>query len=363
LDKVMDIAARSLKIKRNIITKLMNEGLYPYTRRYLGTFDNHFSTIGLLGMNEAGLNASWLRADMTHLETQQFTVEVLNHMRDRLSDYQEKYGDLYNLEATPAESTSYRLAKHDKQRFPNIITANENGTPYYTNSSHLPVGYTEDIFTALDVQDELQTLYTSGTVFHAFLGEKLPDWKAAQTLVRKIAENYRLPYYTLSPTYSVCKNHGYISGENFKCPDCGCDTEVYSRITGYYRPVQNWNDGKSQEYKDRKVYDIPASNLTHSGPLGELPEVAAAKAAEATELPAAEAPILLFATRTCPNCKVAASKLDKAGIPYEKIYADENPEMAEAYGIKQAPTLVVPEVGGYVKYTNVSNITKYLESR
>jgi len=363
LDKVMDIAARSLKIKRNIITKLMNEGLYPYTRRYLGTFDNHFSTIGLLGMNEAGLNASWLRADMTHLETQQFTVEVLNHMRDRLSDYQEKYGDLYNLEATPAESTSYRLAKHDKQRFPNIITANENGTPYYTNSSHLPVGYTEDIFTALDVQDELQTLYTSGTVFHAFLGEKLPDWKAAQTLVRKIAENYRLPYYTLSPTYSVCKNHGYISGENFKCPDCGCDTEVYSRITGYYRPVQNWNDGKSQEYKDRKVYDIPASNLTHSGPLGDLPEVAAAKAAEATELPAAEAPILLFATRTCPNCKVAASKLDKAGIAYEKIYADENPEMAEAYGIKQAPTLVVPEVGGYVKYTNVSNITKYLESR
>ena len=363
LDKVMDIAARSLKIKRNIITKLMNEGLYPYTRRYLGTFDNHFSPIGLLGMNEAGLNASWLRADMTHLETQQFTVEVLNHMRDRLSDYQEKYGDLYNLEATPAESTSYRLAKHDKQRFPNILTANENGTPYYTNSSHLPVGYTEDIFTALDVQDELQTLYTSGTVFHAFLGEKLPDWKAAQTLVRKIAENYRLPYYTLSPTYSVCKNHGYISGENFKCPDCGCDTEVYSRITGYYRPVQNWNDGKSQEYKDRKVYDIPASNLTHSGPLGDLPEVAAAKAAEATELPAVEAPILLFATRTCPNCKVAASKLDKAGIAYEKIYADENPEMAEAYGIRQAPTLVVPEVGGYVKYTNVSNITKYLESR
>ncbi|MBR6764666.1 MAG: ribonucleoside triphosphate reductase, partial [Clostridia bacterium] len=259
------------------------------------------------------------------------------------------------LEATPAESTSYRLAKHDKQRFPNIITANENGTPYYTNSSHLPVGYTEDIFTALDVQDELQTLYTSGTVFHAFLGEKLPDWKAAQTLVRKIAENYRLPYYTLSPTYSVCKNHGYISGENFKCPDCGCDTEVYSRITGYYRPVQNWNDGKSQEYKDRKVYDIPTSNLTHAGPLGDLPEVAAAKAAEA--------PILLFATRTCPNCKVAASKLDKAGIAYEKVYADENPEMAEAYGIKQAPTLVVPEVGGYVKYTNVSNITKYLESR
>ena len=205
LDKLMDISARSLKIKRQVITKLLEEGLYPYTKRYLGTFENHFSTIGLIGMNEVGLNAKWLKKDMSCLETQKFTKDVLNHMRERLSDYQEMYGDLYNLEATPAESTTYRLAKHDKEEFPDIITAGSEGdTPYYTYSSHLPVDYTADIFDALDIQDELQTLYTSGTVFHAFLGEKLPDWKAAAALVRKIAENYRLPYYTISPTYSIC---------------------------------------------------------------------------------------------------------------------------------------------------------------
>ena len=204
----MDISARSLKIKRGVISRLLNEGLYPYTRKYLGSFDNHFSTIGLIGMNEVGLNVNWLRADMTNAKTQEFTQEVLNHMRKRLSDYQEQYGDLYNLEATPAESTTYRLAKHDKKRWPSIKTAGKEGdTPYYTNSSHLPVEFTSDIFDALDIQDELQTLYTSGTVFHAFLGEKLPDWKAAANLVRTIAENYKLPYYTLSPTYSICKEH------------------------------------------------------------------------------------------------------------------------------------------------------------
>ena len=214
LNHMMDIAARSLKIKRGVITKLLNEGLYPYTKRYLGTFENHFSTIGLIGMNEVGLNANWLRADMSDPRTQEFTKEVLNHMRERLSDYQEQYGDLYNLEATPAESTTYRLAKHDRKRWPGIKTAGKPGdTPYYTNSSHLPVDYTVDIFDALDIQDELQTLYTSGTVFHAFLGEKLPDWKAAASLVRTIASNYKLPYYTLSPTYSICKEHGYLAGE------------------------------------------------------------------------------------------------------------------------------------------------------
>ena len=357
LDKQMDIAARSLKVKRTVITKLLDAGLYPYTKRYLGTFANHFSTIGLVGMNEAGLNAKWLHKDMTHKETQDFAIEVLNHMRERLSDYQEEYGDLYNLEATPAESTAYRLAKHDVKRYPDIITAAKNvdDTPYYTNSSHLPVGYTEDIFSALDIQDELQTLYTSGTVFHAFLGEKLPDWKAAATLVRKIAENYRLPYYTMSPTYSVCKNHGYLAGEQFVCPECGERTEVYSRITGYYRPVQNWNDGKVQEFKDRRVYDIAHSTLTRSG----CPTEAAAPAEKANEA-AGENGIYLFATATCPNCKIACATLDKAGVVYEKILANDNPEAAKKFEIKQAPTLVIVENGAASKYAGVSDIKRYL---
>ena len=352
LDRLMDIAARSLKTKRMVITKLMEGGLYPYTRRYLGTFENHFSTIGLVGMNEAGLNAKWLRKDLTHPETQAFAKDVLNHMRQRLSDYQEQYGDLYNLEATPAESTAYRLAKHDKMLYPDIITANENGTPYYTNSSHLPVGYTEDIFSALDVQDELQTLYTSGTVFHAFLGEKLPDWKAAASLVRKIAENYRLPYYTLSPTYSVCKNHGYLAGEQPVCPFCGEKAEVYSRITGYYRPVQNWNDGKAQEFKDRRTYDIGASKLTHCGvkEQAQTPEPPAEQLCEAVEL---------FATKTCPNCKQAEQLLDTAGIRYTVRFAEENRGTVRALGIRQAPTLV----SGGQKWTGVSGVREFIAAK
>ncbi len=355
LDRMMDIAARSLKVKRTVITKLLEEGLYPYTKRYLGTFDNHFSTIGLVGMNEVGLNAKWLGKDLTDARVQQFTKDVLNHMRERLSDYQEKYGDLYNLEATPAESTAYRLAKHDKKKYPGIITAaeGEDQTPYYTNSSHLPVGYTDDIFSALDIQDELQTLYTSGTVFHAFLGEKMPDWKAAAALVKKIAENYSLPYYTLSPTYSVCKNHGYLVGEQFTCPTCGEKTEVYSRITGYYRPVQNWNDGKSQEYKDRKVYDVTgAAEKTFD-------KKAECKVEEKTAATADGA--YLFTTATCPNCKVAAMTLDKAGFAYEKLLADEHAEMATALGIKQAPTLAIVKNGAVEKYTGVSDIKKFLK--
>ena len=355
LDKLMDIAARSLKVKRTVITKLLEAGLYPYTKRYLGTFNNHFSTIGLVGMNEVGLNAKWLRADLTNKKTQEFTKDVLNHMRERLSDYQVEYGDLYNLEATPAESTAFRLAKHDLKHFPDIITAGggEDGAPYYTNSSHLPVGYTEDIFSALDVQDELQTLYTSGTVFHAFLGEKLPDWKAAATLIRKIAENYKLPYYTLSPTYSVCKKHGYLTGEQFSCPECGEKTEVYSRITGYYRPVQNWNDGKAQEYKERKVYDVANSKLTHEGVLtdGCACVAQASTVADGT---------WLFTTATCPNCKIACTLLDKAGVAYEKVLANENPDMANAFGIKQAPTLVVAKDGKVEKFAGVSDIKKML---
>ncbi len=358
LDKMMDISARSLKVKRTIITKLLDEGLYPYTKHYLGTFVNHFSTIGLVGMNEVGLNAAWLGKDMTDSKTQAFTRDVLNHMRERLSDYQELYGDLYNLEATPAESTSYRLAKHDIERYPDIRTAaEEGGTPYYTNSSHLPVSFTSDIFEALDIQDELQTLYTSGTVFHAFLGEKLPDWKAAANLVRKIAENYKLPYYTMSPTYSVCKNHGYIAGEEYTCPHCGAVTEVYSRITGYYRPVQNWNAGKTQEFKERREYDIANSHLTHKGPLN--PDASASCACEESAAPALSG-ITVFATKTCPNCKVACVLLDKAGVIYEKKYADEEPLLCTALGIKQAPTLAVPTEEGLELYAGVSEIRKYL---
>ena len=359
LDKMMDIAARSLKTKRTVITKLLNEGLYPYTKHYLGSFDNHFSTIGLVGMNEACLNAPWLRKDLTDAESQQFTKDVLNHMRERLSDYQEQYGDLYNLEATPAESTSYRFAKHDVKRYPDIITASNSmeDTPYYTNSSHLPVSYTSDIFDALDVQDELQTLYTSGTVFHAFLGEKLADWKVTANLVRKIAENYRLPYYTISPTYSICKEHGYLSGEQDVCPKCGRRTEVYSRITGYYRPVQNWNAGKTQEFKDRREYVIETSVLKHGAPLPKQEEECVKNQA-----PASEARTILFATPTCPNCKIAVPMLEKAGLPFEKIYANDQPDLAKSFGVMQAPTLVVSDGKEYKKYTGVSEIKNYVNS-
>ncbi len=359
LDHLMDIAARSLKIKRTVITRLMAEGLYPYTKRYLGTFDNHFSTLGLIGMNEVGLNAKWLRKDMTHKETQDFTIEVLNHMRERLSDYQEQYGDLYNLEATPAESTTYRLAKHDKKDYPDIITAAKEGeTPYYTNSSHLPVGYTEDIFSALDVQDELQTLYTSGTVFHAFLGEKLPDWKAAANLVRKIAENYRLPYYTLSPTYSVCREHGYLAGEQYTCPICGKTTEVYSRITGYYRPVQNFNDGKAQEFKDRKVYDIGLSMNRRFGQ-GADENICVSETPAQHE---AQGRLVLFTTSTCPKCVMAKKFLADAGLAYETVIVDVDPEAARKFGVRQAPTLLVLDGEQEVdRVENPSNIRAFAE--
>ena len=364
LDHMMDIAARSLKTKRTVITKLLDAGLYPYTKYYLGTFENHFSTIGLVGMNEACLNARWLHKDLTDPEALEFTKTVLNHMRERLSDYQEKYGDLYNLEATPAESTSYRLAKHDRNRYPEIITANMNGTPYYTNSSHLPVGYTEDIFSALDIQDDLQTLYTSGTVFHAFLGEKLPDWRAAADLVRKIAENYKLPYYTMSPTYSVCHDHGYITGEHFTCPKCGKDTEVWSRITGYYRPVQNWNDGKVQEFKDRKEYNIGHSHFTggihrHEACCGDGTVAHGMQPEEVGTVSAAHT-AQLFTRTTCPNCRVAEKMLDKAGFAYENLTAEEHPELCREYGIKGAPTLVLSDGVHFEKYYGVAEIKKLL---
>lgn len=360
LNKMMDIAARSLKIKRGVISKLLDEGLYPYTRRYLGSFDNHFSTIGLIGMNEVGLNANWLRADMSDKKTQEFTQEVLNHMRNRLSDYQETYGDLYNLEATPAESTTYRLAKHDKKRWPAIKTAGHQGdTPYYTNSSHLPVDYTVDIFDALDIQDDLQTLYTSGTVFHAFLGEKLPDWKAAANLVKTIAGNYKLPYYTLSPTYSICREHGYLAGEQKACPHCGKVTEVYSRITGYYRPVQNWNDGKLQEYANRTTYDVENSSLKR--PAASVVTLSNYAQEVEVKVEKPEDMKYLFMTKTCPNCRLAKEYLKNE--QYVMIDAEENLELAGKYGVMQAPTLVVVNGDEFKKYVNASNIKKYAESR
>ena len=356
LDHMMDISARSLKIKRGVISRLLDEGLYPYTKRYLGDFNNHFSTIGLIGMNEVGLNAKWLGEDMSSVKTQEFSKKVLNHMRDRLVIYQEQYGDLYNLEATPAESTTYRFAKHDRQRYPDIKTAGHEGdTPYYTNSSHLPVDYTVDIFDALDIQDELQTLYTSGTVFHAFLGEKLPDWKAAAKLVKTIAENYRLPYYTMSPTYSICKEHGYISGDQRTCPTCGAVTEVYSRITGYYRPIQNWNDGKTQEYNNRTEYEIDKSHLkVHQGArlsnYEKDPDASCSKLADGLHL---------FTTKTCPNCKKAKEFLE--GIEYDVIDAEENMELSKQLGIMSAPTLVVVDGDKMSTIINASNIKKYID--
>ncbi len=370
LDKLMDIAARSLKIKRDVITKLLDAGLYPYTKHYLGTFKNHFSTIGLVGMNEVGLNAKWLQKDLTHKETQDFAVEVLNHMRDRLVNYQEQYGDLYNLEATPAESTSYRLAKHDKEKYPDIKTATSDcNTPYYTNSSHLPVSFTDDVFAALDVQDRLQTLYTSGTVFHTFLGEKLPDWKATANLVRKIAENYRLPYYTISPTYSVCKEHGYIAGEVYECPHCHKPTEVYSRITGYYRPVQNWNAGKSQEFKERKTYNVNTSVLKHKGVLKEESVTSSIKHDDLkkevslkTTTSNNENKFKLFVTSTCSNCKMVEEILKEKSIDFEEIDANANQDLVSKYNVMSAPTLIVNNNGKEEAITSLSNIVDYIDN-
>lgn len=369
LTHLMDIAARSLKIKRDIITRLLNEGLYPYTKRYLGSFDNHFSTIGLVGMNEACLNACWINKDLTDKKSQDFTKNVLNFMRERLKIYQQQYEALYNLEATPAESTTYRFAKHDKQRYPDIITASEgkNGAPYYTNSSHLPVDFTEDIFAALDIQDELQTLYTSGTVFHAFLGQKLPDWRSAANLVRKIAENYRLPYYTLSPTYSVCSEHGYIAGEHFTCPKCGKSAEVYSRITGYYRPVQNWNDGKREEYRERRVYNVTDTVDTSYIPAREAVCCACHTDDLVPELHtlASASKLVLVTADKCPNCAMAKRFLDSRGVGYSVVNGTEDEAFADLYDIKQAPTLLVLDCDGAMeaKYTNLSNIRKFVEEK
>lgn len=368
LDHVMDVAARSLKIKRTVITKLLEAGLYPYTKHYLGTFNNHFSTIGLVGMNEACLNAKWIEADLTSKAAQDFAVECLNHMRDRLLNYQEMYGDLYNLEATPAESTSYRLAKHDRERYPDIKVSGTDDSPYYTNSSNLPVSYTDDVFSALDIQDRLQVLYTSGTVFHTFLGEKLPDWKSAMNLVRKISANYHLPYYTISPTYSVCQEHGYIKGEVYECPICHRPTEVYSRITGYYRPVKNWNIGKAQEFKERKVYNIETSVLTHTlqdtnEEIVQNREKIESKA-EVSSAPKASYRYLLFTTAHCPKCKQIKQLLSTSGIKYEEIVVDpsQDNELVNKFNISKAPTLVILDNNEYQCYDDYQSISNVIHA-
>jgi ribonucleoside-triphosphate reductase len=355
IDKLMDIAARSLDIKRRVITQLMASGMYPYTEHYLGSFDNHFSTIGLVGMNEAILNAKWLESDnITTPEGQAFGKRILDHMRERLKDYQEQYGALFNLEATPAESTSYRFAKHDVEDFPNIKTAAMNGgAPYYTNSSHIPVGFTDDVFEALDLQDELQIRYTSGTVFHAFLGERLPDWRSAATLIRLIAENYKLPYYTLSPTYSVCPDHGYIKGEKIVCPKCGTPTEIYSRITGYYRPVKNWNDGKSNEFTQRKTYVVDTDKVEEAAAEGKT-----LRPDDTHERAEASGIIRLFATHTCPKCKRVAEMLTAKGIPFEKVYAEENMDLCRQHNIRAVPVMILPDGIVMRDFADIMNYVK-----
>jgi ribonucleoside-triphosphate reductase len=265
LSHLMELAKESLEIKRKALDNFMEKGLYPYSRHYLEEmkkmrntyFGNHFSTIGICGMNEALLN--FLEEDITTPKGRKFAIEILDFMRETMVKFQEETGNLYNLEATPAEGTSYRQAKSDKEKYPDIITAGTNEVPYYTNSTQLPVGFTEDVFEALELQNDLQTKYTGGTVLHIFLGEKISDPNMARDLVRKIFEKYSLPYITLTPTFSICPTHGYISGEHFECPQCTIKQpcEVYSRVVGYIRPVQQWHKGKQKEYEERKEFASP----------------------------------------------------------------------------------------------------------
>jgi len=253
IDHYMDIARDSLEIKRKVISKLMDQGLFPYTKRYLRHWNNHFSTIGLIGMNESVLN--FLGKDLTCQSSMNFAMEVLTYMRERLTMYQQETGHLYNLEATPGEGTSYRLARIDRAKFSRMSIPGGD-SPYYTNSTQLPVNATDDLFEALDKQNEIQGLYTGGTVFHAYLGESIDDYTVCRKLVQDIATNYKIPYFTISPTFAICESHGYLKGEQYTCPDCGEETEVYARIVGYYRPVQNWNPGKKEEFSERSVFDL-----------------------------------------------------------------------------------------------------------
>ncbi|MCA9384659.1 MAG: ribonucleoside triphosphate reductase [Candidatus Magasanikbacteria bacterium] len=264
LGELMDIAKDSLEIKRKVVQNSIDRGLLPYTKRYLPSLRNHFSTIGLNGMNEACLNL--LGENLGSEAGKQFAHEVLDFMRDRLVTYQDETGILYNLEATPAEGVTYRFAKEDLARYPDIIQAGTPDAPYYTNSSHLPVGYTDDPLSALEHQDDLQTKYTGGTVLHLFLGERVADWKTCANLVKKVAESYHLPYFTITPTFSICPKHGYLTGEVQTCPSCSSTCEVWSRVVGYFRPVDQWNKGKKSEYKERSEYIIEKQNTPQPQP-------------------------------------------------------------------------------------------------
>jgi len=269
LSHLMDLAKESLEIKRKALDDFMEKGLYPYSRHYLEDmkkmrntyFGNHFSTIGIIGMNEALLN--FLEEDITTQKGKKFAIEILDFMRDKMIKFQEETGNLFNLEATPGEGTSYRQARIDKEKYPDIITAGTKETPYYTNSSQLPVGFTDDVFEALELQNDIQTKYTGGTVLHIFLGENISDPNQAKNLVKKIFENYSLPYITLTPTFSICPTHGYLSGEHFECPQCTIKQpcEVYSRVVGYIRPVQQWHKGKREEYDQRKEFAFPVETI------------------------------------------------------------------------------------------------------
>lgn len=252
LERLMYLAKESLEIKRKVVQRNIDNNLLPYTKRYLGNLNHHFSTIGLIGMHEACLN--FLGQGIETKDGKDFSIKVLKFMRDKITEYQEETGNIYNLEATPGEGTSYRLARIDKKKYPKIVSSGKR-EPYYTNSSHLPVNYTNDIFAALRHQDDLQTLYTGGTIFHGFIGEKL-EGEVAKNLVNKIVKSFKLPYFTVTPTFSVCPTHGYVAGEHFSCPNCNSRTEVYSRVVGYYRPVQNWNKGKQEEFRDREEYVV-----------------------------------------------------------------------------------------------------------
>ncbi len=254
LEKYMELAKQSLEIKRKIVDKNMENGLMPYTKRYLGNFNNHFSTIGLCGMNEACMNLLGKDKDIMTKEGKEFTIRTLNFMRDKMKKFKKETGSLYNLEATPAESAAYRFALIDKEMYPDIITAGDK-VPFLTNSTQVPVDHTDDMIKALEHQNDIQHLYTGGTIFHTFLGEKVSNGEACMRLVKKIAENTRIPYFSITPSFSICPDHGYIKGEVFKCPECNKDCEVYSRIVGYYRPVQNWNDGKKEEFKFRQTFN------------------------------------------------------------------------------------------------------------